>query len=67
MARRDPKLEREIKDAIKDYIDTYGAASTRTIADYVEGQLGSRPSTDTVANVLKELGYKPLATYWVKE
>lgn len=67
MARRDPKLEREIKDAIADYIRSYGAASTRTIADYVEGQLGSRPSTDTVANVLKEMGYKPLASYWVKQ
>ena len=67
MARRDPKLEREIKDSIADYVRTYGAASTRTIADYVAGQLGIRPSTDTVANVLKDLGYKPLATYWVKE
>ena len=67
MSRRDPKTEREVKQAIEDYVRTYGAASTRTIADYVAGQLGIRPSTDTVANVLKDLGYKPLATYWVKE
>jgi hypothetical protein len=64
--RRDEKIEREIKDAIRDYVSTYGANSTRTIADYVEGQLGSRPSTGTIAAVLREMGYKPLASYWVK-
>lgn len=66
MSRRDPKTERQIKEAIEDYISKYGASSTRTIADYVASELGIKPSTETVANVLKEMGYKPLASYWVK-
>lgn len=66
MSRREAKTEREIKDAIQDYVSTYGVTSTRAIADYVEGQLGSRPSTGTIAAVLREMGYKPLASYWVK-
>jgi transcriptional regulator of NAD metabolism len=66
MPRRDVKTEREIREAIVDYVERYGATSTRTIADYVHSQLGERPANETVATVLKELGYKPLASYWVK-
>jgi hypothetical protein len=66
MPRRDVKTEREIREAIADYVERYGATSTRTIAEYVQSQLGERPATATVATVLKELGYKPLASYWVK-
>jgi hypothetical protein len=40
MPRRDVKTEREIREAIVDYVERYGATSTRTIADYVHSQLG---------------------------
>jgi hypothetical protein len=66
MTRRDLKTEREIREAIIDYIETNGADSTRTIADYVESQLGKRPANDTVSSILKELGYVVQASYWVK-
>lgn len=66
MSRRDVKTEREVREAIKDYVETYGAASTSTIADYVQSQLGVRPAKDTVADVLREMGYTPIASTWVK-
>ena len=66
MPRKDVKTEREIREAIEDYVNTYGAASTRTIADYVYSQLGHRPANDMVASVLRSMGYQPLASQWVK-
>jgi hypothetical protein len=36
------------------------------IADYVESQLGHRPAKDTIADVLRELGYVSSSRYWVK-
>ena len=66
MTRRDVKTEREVREAIRDYVNTYGAASTSTIADYVQSQLGVKPAKDTVADVLREMGYQPLASQWVK-
>ena len=66
MSRRDMKMEWKIREAIADYVRAYGAASTRTIAEYVRSQLGERPANDTVARILREMGYKPLAAEWVK-
>ena len=66
MPRKDVKTEREIREAIRDYVNTYGASSTSTIADYVQSQLGVRPTKDTVADVLREMGYTPIASQWVK-
>lgn len=66
MSRRDVKTEREVRDAIRDYVKNYGVASTSTIADYVASQLGVRPAKDTVADVLREMGYTPVASQWVK-
>jgi len=67
MGRQTSKLEREIHDAIVDYAENNEIPSLSIIADYVEAQLGHRPAKDTVSDVLRELGYKPLASYWVKE
>ena len=66
MPRRDVKTEREIREAIEDYVKSYGPDSTSTIANYVESQLGVKPAKDTVADVLRSMGYVPLASQWVK-
>ena len=66
MTRRDVKTEREVREAIRDYVNTYGATSTSTNADYDQSQLGVKPAKDTVADVLREMGYTPIASQWVK-
>lgn len=66
MSRRGTKKEAEVKQAIRDYIKANGASSTRTIADCIEKNLGVRPGTNLIAAVLKDMGYKPVPSYWVK-
>ena len=56
---------KEIKKAIADYVQENGVTSTRDIAEGVCDTIGYEPSTATVSQVLKELGYitkKP--TFW---
>ena len=56
MGRRQKDKERQVKEAIADYVRNYGVTTTRDIADYVNSQLGVRPSTATVAQVLHAMG-----------
>lgn len=49
----------EIKKAIAEYILWNGVTSTRDIAYGIADTLGYEPSTATVSEVLKELGYIP--------
>ena len=49
----------EIKKAIADYIQVNGVTSTRDISLGVADTIGYEPSTATVSEVLKELGYIP--------
>ena len=52
------KTEMEkIKKAIANYIQENGVTSTRDIAEGVCDTIGYMPSTATVSQVLKELGY----------
>lgn len=54
------KVEREkVEIAIADYIGEHGVTSTREIAEGVTETLGYSPSTATVAEVLRALGYTP--------
>jgi transposase len=66
MGRQPSKLEREIHDAIVDYAENNDVENLSAIADYVESQLGHRPAKDTIADVLRELGYVSSSRYWVK-
>jgi len=63
------KAEKEaVKKAIADYIQANELTNTRDVAEGVSGILGFVPSTATVAEVLKELGYVPSAkSRWVYE
>lgn len=49
----------KIKKAIADYVQSNGVTSTRDIALGVADTIGYQPSTATVSEVLKELGYIP--------
>jgi len=52
-----------IRAAVKDYVETYGATSTREIAEAVEDETGLSVSHQTVSVILRELGY--VAARWV--
>jgi arginine repressor len=52
------KAEKQsVKRAIANYVQTNGVTSTREIALGVADTIGYQPSTATVSDVLKELGY----------
>jgi hypothetical protein len=54
------KAEKQsVKRAIANYVQTNGVTSTREIALGVADTIGYQPSTSTVSDVLKELGYIP--------
>ena len=57
----------EVKKAIAEYIKANGVTTTRDIAAGVANTIGFRPSTATVADVLRELSYYPpeRVTRWV--
>jgi arginine repressor len=48
---------KEIKKAIADYVQQNGVTSTRDIAEAVADTIGYEPSTATVSQVLREMGY----------
>jgi hypothetical protein len=65
MSRREVKDETQIRDLVRTYVELYGANSTVLIADYVHGIMGVRPSTATIAKILREMGFTP-PSQWVK-
>jgi hypothetical protein len=49
----------QIRQLIEDYVSQNGVTDTRKIADYVEANIGMRPSTATVSKILQDLSYLP--------
>jgi group I intron endonuclease len=59
-------VKKKIRKCLLDYGKYRGVDDSEKVMSFIASQLGERPANETVATVLKELGYKPLASYWVK-
>ncbi len=57
MSNRNLNDQKTINEAIKNYIELYGITTTRQIAEFVESEIGIKPSPTTIAAALKNLGY----------
>lgn len=50
---------KEIIEFVNSYVAEYGITTLRAIVDFVDANGGVRPSTATIAEILRELGYSP--------
>ena len=67
MGRQDKHKEREMERLIAEYITmNAGAEDTVAVQDYVENQMGHRPSKGMVLGVFVTLGLQWQAGRWVR-
>ncbi len=65
MPRRDKRTERKVEELIIEYVEqNEGADSLNDIADYVQSQIGERPSLSTVRSILHEAGLELKPARW---
>ncbi len=57
MSNRNLDDQKTISEAVKNYVELNGITTTRQIAEFVESEIGIKPSPTTIAAVLKKLGY----------
>lgn len=57
MSNRKLDDQKTIREVIADYVASNGVTTTRLIADFVNAELGIKPSPTTIAAILSELGY----------
>jgi hypothetical protein len=57
----------QVKQAVAEYIGLYGVTNTRDMQAYCYDVTGINPSLNTVADVLRALGYEPRkkVTRWI--
>lgn len=57
-------IQKQIREAVDDYLEQHGMTSLRKIAAAVEERTGIAPSPSTISRLVHEQGYSRPKTSW---